>query len=60
MKKLKKIIPALIWTIFGVVDILRYFKTGDKFLLWTGLAIGLVNLIIIIYYLINRQKRIEV
>lgn len=33
------LISAGIWTIFGTLSVLRYFKTGGQFLLWTGLFI---------------------
>lgn len=37
---------SIMWTIFGVFSFLRYLKTGDQFLLWTGLIIGIGHLII--------------
>ncbi|MFC3811113.1 hypothetical protein [Lacihabitans lacunae] len=36
------------WTIFGIFSVLRYLKTGDQFLLWTGLIIGLGHLFIFV------------
>lgn len=41
------------WTIYGTLSVLRYFKTGDQFLLWTGLFIGLAYFVI--FLLILRQ-----
>ncbi|HKM45282.1 MAG TPA: hypothetical protein VJY12_07475, partial [Dysgonamonadaceae bacterium] len=31
---------SIMWTIFWIFSVLRYLKTGDQFLLWTGLVIG--------------------
>jgi hypothetical protein len=31
------------WTFYGILSILRYIKTGDQFLLWTGLFIGIAH-----------------
>jgi hypothetical protein len=38
------LVSAGIWTIFGTISVLRYFSTGDQFLLWTGLFIGIGHL----------------
>lgn len=37
-----------IWTFYGALSVWRYFKTGDQFLLWTGLFIGIAHLVIFI------------
>ncbi len=34
--------------LYGVVSILRYQKTGDALLLWLGLAIVIVNIVVLI------------
>ena len=39
------LISSGIWTIFGTISVLRYFNTGDQFLLWTGLFIGIGHLV---------------
>lgn len=39
------------WIIFGVLFVLRYLKSGDQFLLWAGLFIGISHLIIFIAFL---------
>ena len=36
------------WIFFGTMSVLRYLKTGDQFLLWTGLIIGVGHLVIIV------------
>ena len=41
-----QLLNSIIWTIFGVFSILRYFKTGDQFSLWAGLFIGTAHLYI--------------
>ena len=37
-----------LWTLYGVLSVFRYLKTGDEFLLWTGLLIGLGHSIVIV------------
>lgn len=51
-----KFLAPGIWTIYGTLSILRFTKTGDQFLLWTGLFIGIVNLIIFIVTLLQTIK----
>jgi hypothetical protein len=34
--------------LYSVLSVLRFFKTGDEFLLWTGGLIGIGNLIVFI------------
>ena len=38
-----------LWTFFGIISVLRYLQTGDPFLLWTGLFIGLGHLMILVF-----------
>ena len=45
-----------IWTIYGTVSVLRYFKTGDQFLLWTGLFIGITHFVIFILNLFGSNQ----
>ena len=45
-----------IWTIYGTVSVLRYFKTGDQFLLWTGLFIGVTHFLIFILNLFRSNQ----
>ena len=37
-----------LWTLYGILSVFRYLKTGDEFLLWTGLIIGLGHGIVIV------------
>ena len=48
---------AGMWTIFGTLSVVRYFKTGDQFLLWTGLFIGIAHFVIFIFNLRRTAKR---
>ncbi|RKS92331.1 hypothetical protein BC952_2219 [Flavobacterium limicola] len=50
------LISAGIWTIFGTLSVLRYFKTGDQFLLWTGLFIGIGHLVFFILSLFRSNQ----
>jgi hypothetical protein len=45
-----------IWAIYGTTSVLRYFKTGDQFLLWTGLFIGISNFVIFILRLFRSDQ----
>ena len=45
-----------IWTIYGTVLVLRYFKTGDQFLLSTGLFIGITHFVIFILNLFRSNQ----
>lgn len=42
-----------IWTIYGIIAVLRYLKTADQFLLWSGLLIGVAHGIIFILNLLR-------
>lgn len=48
-----------IWTIFGTLSVFRYFQTGDLFLLWTGVLIGIAHLTIFTV-LLFRSTRTEI
>ena len=45
-----------IWTIYGTLSVLRYFKTGDQFLLWTGLFIATAHFVIFLLNLRQTSK----
>ena len=45
-----------IWTIYGTISVLRYFKTGDQFLLWTGLFIVVTHFLIFILNLFRSNQ----
>ena len=50
------LLSSSMWTIYGTLSVLRYFKTGDQFLLWTGLFIGLGHFVIFILILHRTVK----
>ena len=45
-----------IWTISGAISVLRYLKTSDQFLLWTGLFIGISHFVIFILNLLRSNQ----
>lgn len=45
-----------IWVFYGTLSILRYMNTGDQFLLWSGLIIGLGHLVIFIMILFRSTQ----
>ncbi|MHA6247426.1 hypothetical protein ACXYMU_05775 [Pontibacter sp. CAU 1760] len=49
--KWKRILYSCIWIVYGVLSLLRYTKTGDQFLLWSGVIIGLGHAGAIVYKL---------
>ena len=55
-QKLLMFFNASLSTAFGVTSILRYTKTGDQFLLWSGLFIGIGSLISFVIILFRSTK----
>ena len=57
-KKQKRLtlLSSSMWTIYGTLSVLRYFKTGDQFLLWTGLFIGIAHFVVFILNLCRTVK----
>ncbi len=51
-----RIVTAVLWIIFGVVSVLRYLQTGDAFLLWTGLFIGVGHTVVLILSLLRTTR----
>jgi len=45
-----------IWVFYGTMSILRYLNTGDRFLLWSGLIIGLGHFVIFIMILFRSTQ----
>ena len=54
--KINQLLSSGMWTIFGTISVLRYMKTGDQFLLWTGLFIGIAHFIIFILNLLRSNQ----
>lgn len=51
-----RLLSSGLWTLFGTVSVLRYLKTGDEFLLWTGLLIGIAHFVIFILNLFRSNQ----
>ncbi len=51
-----RLFSSAMWMIFGAMSVLRYLKTGDQFLLWTGLLIGIGHLVI---FILNLFKSVQ-
>lgn len=51
-----RIVSSTAWTFFGAISVLRYLKTGDEFLLWTGTIIGLGHLLMLAFVLFRTTK----
>jgi hypothetical protein len=45
-----------IWVFYGTLSILRYMNTGDQFLLWSGLIIGLGHLVVFVMILFRSTQ----
>jgi hypothetical protein len=45
-----------IWVVYGTLSILRFLKTGDQFLLWSGLIIGLGHLVVFVMILFRSTQ----
>jgi hypothetical protein len=50
------LLSSSMWIIYGTLSVLRYFKTGDQFLLWTGLLIGIGHFVLFILNLHRTAK----
>jgi hypothetical protein len=55
-QNLLQLLSSGIWTVYAILSVLRYLKTGDQFLLWTGLFIGIANFVIFILNLIRSNQ----
>jgi hypothetical protein len=55
-----RLLASVTWTVYGILAVLRYFKTGDQFLLWTGLIIGIAHFMILIWTLFLRTSKSEI
>lgn len=51
-----RMISSALWTFYGTISVLRYLKTGDEFLLWTGLLIGIGHLVVFVLSLFRTTK----
>ena len=45
-----------IWVLYGTLSILRFLNTGDRFLLWSGLIIGLGHLVVFVMILFRSTQ----
>jgi hypothetical protein len=45
-----------IWVLYGTLSILRFLNTGDQFLLWSGLMIGLGHLAVFVMILFRSTQ----
>ena len=48
-----------LWIFYGTISVLRFMKTGDEFLLWSGSLIGIGHLLIFVFTLF-RSVKIEI
>ena len=55
-QNLLQLFSSGMWTIFGTLSVLRYLKTSNQFLLWTGLFIGIFQFIIFILNLLRSNQ----
>ncbi|SEA54963.1 hypothetical protein SAMN05443667_105206 [Flavobacterium gillisiae] len=51
-----QLFSSICWTFYGTMSVLRYIKTGDEFLLWSGLFIGIAYFLILILTLLRTSK----
>ena len=43
-----RLVNSAIWLIYGIASVFNYLKYDVQFLLWTGLFIGIANLLILV------------
>ena len=54
------IIMGVCWIVYGILSLFRYYKTGDQFLLWSGIIIiGLWIIGIAVKYFKHTDQRIS-
>ncbi|MCL3782228.1 hypothetical protein EMN47_17710 [Prolixibacteraceae bacterium JC049] len=53
---LLRIFSSTIWVFYGIISFLRYMKTGNQFLLWTGSFLGITHLFILSNMLIRSTQ----
>jgi hypothetical protein len=51
-----RIVSSALWTFYGIMSVLRYLKTGDAFLLWTGLLIGVAHFVLLVLSFFRTTK----
>jgi hypothetical protein len=51
-----QLFSSAMWTVYGTISVLRYLKTGDQFLLWTGLFIGVAHFIIFVLNILRSNQ----
>ena len=55
-QRIQFLIISGLWVFYGTMSVLRYLKTGDQFLLWTGLLIGIAHFLLFVVYLFRSVK----
>ncbi|MBX2964550.1 MAG: hypothetical protein KF845_00290 [Cyclobacteriaceae bacterium] len=53
-QRIFKISASILWIIFGVTFIIRFYKTEDRFLLWAGLFIAIAHTISLLLFLFRK------
>ncbi|MDY0104961.1 MAG: hypothetical protein RBS07_18660 [Lentimicrobium sp.] len=56
-QKRNKLLSSGLWIFYGIISVLRFLKTGDQFLLWTGLIIGIGHIVVFTLTLIKTDKK---
>jgi hypothetical protein len=51
------LLRSVMWTIFGLLSVLRYLKTGDQFFLWTGFLITITYIVIFVLRLSHSSEK---
>ena len=51
-----QLLSSAIWTIFGVISVFRYLKTGDQFSLWIGLFIVVAHFIVFVLNIVRSNQ----
>src|SRR5665647_1890247 len=50
-QRVQMLFMAGLWVFYGTMSVLRYLKTGDQFLLWTGLFIAIGHFVVFVGFL---------
>lgn len=52
----QRLFSSGMWVLYGVFSVLRFQKTSDQFLLWTGLFIGIGHFILLVWALLQSTR----
>lgn len=56
-QRLRWFLASILWISYATTCVIRFFQTGDQFLLWSGLVIGILQLVVFVLNMIKTDKK---